>query len=92
VLLRLHEDGTVAAARIVLGGLAHKPWSIAGCEAALIGRLPENVAFAQVAQAALAEAETDNQTEFRRALVHGVLAEALERAAQRASAKGKSRT
>ena len=77
-------NGLVASARIVLGGVAHKPWRSAPAEAALIGHAPTADALSRTIQAALAEAVTDEQTAFRLALLRGVMSEALGGALDRA--------
>lgn len=55
VALRL-DGGTVAEARIALGGVAAKPWRARAAEAVLAGARPEPGAFREAAAAALADA------------------------------------
>ncbi len=47
--LDLGEDGRIRAARIAVGGVAHKPWRVPEAEEALAGREPTAEAFAQAA-------------------------------------------
>lgn len=75
------REGRVTASRIVLGGVAHKPWEAENAARVLIGRSPHD-ALEQAAEAALEGIETDVQTEFRRALLRGVVLEALQAAVQ----------
>jgi xanthine dehydrogenase YagS FAD-binding subunit len=56
-LLDIGEDGRVQAARIALGGVAHKPWRDEAAEQMLVGRVPDADAFEAVAAHLLAGAE-----------------------------------
>jgi xanthine dehydrogenase YagS FAD-binding subunit len=51
--LDLAEDGSVRAARIALGGVAHKPWRDPRAEALLVGQPAQRESFARVADALL---------------------------------------
>ena len=55
-LLDIGKDGRVYGARIALGGVAHKPWRDEAAEQMLVGRLPDDDAFAAVADHLLAGA------------------------------------
>lgn len=59
------EDGVVHAARIALGGVAHKPWRARLAERALIGSPVDTDAFEQAADAELAQAEPLQGNEFK---------------------------
>jgi xanthine dehydrogenase YagS FAD-binding subunit len=59
------EDGVVHAARIALGGVAHKPWRARLAERALIGSPVDTDAFEQAADAELAQAESLQGNEFK---------------------------
>lgn len=59
------EDGVVHAARIALGGVAHKPWRARLSERALIGSPVDTGAFEQAADAELAQAEPLEGNEFK---------------------------
>jgi xanthine dehydrogenase YagS FAD-binding subunit len=50
-------DGRVGEVRIALGGVAHKPWRATVAEEALRGAEPTEDAFAQAAEAELAQAD-----------------------------------
>jgi xanthine dehydrogenase YagS FAD-binding subunit len=54
--LDLADDGTVREARLVLGGVAHKPWRNRRAEALLAGRRPDDPSFAAAAEVVMAEA------------------------------------
>jgi xanthine dehydrogenase YagS FAD-binding subunit len=56
--LDLAEDGKVRAARLALGGVAHKPWRDTAAEALLVGQAPTVDAFNAVADLVLAEARS----------------------------------
>ena len=51
------EDGVVRAARLALGGVAHKPWRARAAEAVLIGRQATEAVFREAAEAELAAAQ-----------------------------------
>jgi len=59
------EDGTVRAARVALGGVAHKPWRAHLAEQALVGRPATEETFEQAADAELAPAEPLDGNEFK---------------------------
>jgi xanthine dehydrogenase YagS FAD-binding subunit len=82
VRLTMHED-TITFARVVLGGVAHKPWPCPAAENALIGKSLNAGSFSLAADAAVVGIHTDYQTAFRGPLLRAVLIEALEQAASR---------
>lgn len=51
------DRGTIRQARVVLGGVAHKPWRSREAEAALTGRPASEESFRQAAEAALGDAK-----------------------------------
>jgi xanthine dehydrogenase YagS FAD-binding subunit len=73
------SDGKVAAVRLALGGVAHKPWRAWEAERALIGQPATQTAFLAAADAELAEARPlqDNgfKVELARRMVAAVLGE-----------------
>ncbi len=82
VALDLRPDGTVAAARVGLGGLAAKPWRSHEAEAALTGqRLDERTAQA-AAERAFAGAVTHGDNAFKPELGRRTLVRALLQAAE----------
>jgi xanthine dehydrogenase YagS FAD-binding subunit len=54
--LALESDGSVADARLVLGGVAHKPWRNVAAERLLVGERPTPALFLAVARSVLEEA------------------------------------
>lgn len=77
-VLELESDGNIRAARIALGGVAHKPWRMAEAEQALIGRPADTPAFDAAADILLAGAKGHGHNDFKIALtrrtLHAVLA------------------
>ena len=80
------DGGVMSDVRVVLGGVAHKPWRQRAAEAALEGAKPTPAALDAMTEAALTGAVTDAQTAFRLTLARAVIAEAFERALSRAEA------
>ena len=56
--LELEADGTVRSARLVLGGVAHKPWRNRDAEALLVGRPAQTASFTAAADLVLAQARS----------------------------------
>jgi xanthine dehydrogenase YagS FAD-binding subunit len=77
VALDLDADGSVAAARIGLGGLVAKPWRSHQAEAALTGRHLDQAAAQQAAEAAFADAVTHGENAFKPELGRRTLVRAL---------------
>jgi xanthine dehydrogenase YagS FAD-binding subunit len=75
--LDVAADGTVRAARIALGGVAHKPWRIEEAEALLVGRPAGATAFAQAAERVLHGARGYGQNDFKIPLAHNAIVQAL---------------
>lgn len=75
--LRL-EEGRVADARLVLGGVAHKPWRSAEAEAALTGQPAGPDAFARAGEAAIADARPLRDNAYKVPLAKHAVARALE--------------
>ena len=80
--LDLDDDGTIKAARIALGGVAHKPWRIEAAEAQLVGKAAGEEAFAAVADAILQGARSFGQNDFKPALAKNAIVQALTSAAR----------
>ena len=74
------RDGSVAEARIALGGVAHKPWRATTAEAALRGVPATEEAFAAAADAELAHADPLPDNRFKVPLVRSVLVRTLAEA------------
>jgi xanthine dehydrogenase YagS FAD-binding subunit len=72
------DGGTVHAARLVMGGVAHKPWRLASAESFLVGKAatPEN--FQQAAQLAMQGAKAYTYNQFKLTLAPNAVVEALK--------------
>jgi xanthine dehydrogenase YagS FAD-binding subunit len=71
------KDGTIAQARVALGGVAAKPWRAAEAEQALIGQPPQEAAFAAAARAALRGAKPQKDNAFKVELCRRTIVRAL---------------
>jgi xanthine dehydrogenase YagS FAD-binding subunit len=81
VAAALELDGsTIRSARIVLGGVAHKPWRAAAAEQSLAGKPLGAAAFDSAAQAAIAGAKPLRQNAFKVDLVRRAVSRALAEA------------
>jgi len=76
VMLAL-SGGTVSSARIVLGGVAPKPWRVEEAEKVLLGKPLNAAAIAQTAEAAVKGAFPLSENEYKIHLVRGILEETL---------------
>src|SRR5262249_30414562 len=72
---RMVED-----ARIVLGGVAHKPWRVAMAEKELIGRSLDDSSIARAAQAAVQGSQPLTHNAFKVELTRGAVTRALKTA------------
>jgi xanthine dehydrogenase YagS FAD-binding subunit len=72
----------IRAARIALGGVAHKPWRAREAERALVGATAGREAFAAAGHAAVAGAQGYGHNDFKIALAERTVARALADAAQ----------
>ncbi len=75
------EDGSIAEARLALGGVAAKPWRARDAEAALASAKPDAGSFRRAAQVALAEARPSGNNEFKIELARRIVVRALVLAA-----------
>jgi xanthine dehydrogenase YagS FAD-binding subunit len=87
--LDLAEDGTVRAARIALGGVAHKPWRVEAAEDLLAGRPADEAAFGAAAPRILQGARGHGQNDFKVPLAHNAIVQALATAARGTGAAAK---
>ncbi len=78
--LRMH-GGTVAEARIALGGVAHKPWRDIAAEDLLRGQVPGPEVFGRVADHILREARGYRGNHFKIGLARRAIVRALQQAA-----------
>ena len=80
------RDGVVDRAAVALGGVAHKPWRIAGAESALVGQRVGTPAFDHgagvIADTLLAGAMGFKDNRFKIPLAHRSIVRALQIAAQ----------
>ena len=75
------EGGTIARARIALGGVAHKPWRNPGAEALLEGNPAGEQAFESFAEALLTGARAHSHNGFKIPLARKAVVRALTQAA-----------
>jgi xanthine dehydrogenase YagS FAD-binding subunit len=79
------RDGTVTAARVALGGVAHRPWRAARAEGVLVGAPATTETYARAADAELADAACRRHNAFKIELAKRAIVDTLhELAAQRA--------
>ena len=74
------DGGVIRSARIVLGGVAHKPWRVTAAEQMLAGKAPGNAAFESAAEAAITGARPYRQNSFKVDLVRRAVVRALSEA------------
>lgn len=72
------ENDTIQAARLAMGGVAHKPWRATEAEEILVGATPNQEVFEQAAEVALRGAQPHQYNAFKvelakRAIVHALL-------------------
>jgi len=77
------QDGIVREARIVLGGVAHKPWRSASAEAELNGRPLSEESLQRAADAALTGAQAHGDNGYKIELARRAVVRALRDAAER---------
>jgi xanthine dehydrogenase YagS FAD-binding subunit len=76
------ERGTVMAARVAFGGVAHKPWRSSEAEAALEGRPATMATFQAAAEAAMAHAVGRGHNDFKIELAKRTLCRTLANTVQ----------
>jgi xanthine dehydrogenase YagS FAD-binding subunit len=74
-------DGSIAEARLALGGVAAKPWRAREAEAALVAARPDAQSFRRAAEAALAEARPSGSNSFKIELARRIVVRTLALAA-----------
>ena len=77
VALDLDAGGTIRTARLVLGGVAHKPWRLPEAEQALVNRRAGPAAYAEAADILLRGAEPLRDNAFKLELARRSVARAL---------------
>ena len=80
-VLDLRPDRTINAARIALGGVAHKPWRATKAEESLVGQRADDETFRRAAEAALIGAKAYKHNAFKIKLAKRSVVRALATAA-----------
>lgn len=75
------ENGTIAQARLALGGVAHKPWRDESAEAMMVGHPASRETFAAAADHLLRDAKGFEHNAFKIDLAHRAIVRALGQAA-----------
>jgi xanthine dehydrogenase YagS FAD-binding subunit len=78
VILDLDTNRTIKAARIALGGVAHKPWRPSEAEKSLIGQKADDKSFRAAAETALAGAKGYAHNSFKIELAKRGIVRALQ--------------
>ncbi|MBF9222717.1 FAD binding domain-containing protein [Hymenobacter ruricola] len=77
----LELDGnTIKAARLALGGVAHKPWRLTAAEQVLVGKPATEATFRQAAEVAMQGAKAFKYNEYKLKLAPNTLVQALKTA------------
>src|SRR5438132_12019069 len=76
------QNGKINAARLALGGVAHKPWRAQKAEAALVGKTADEKTFRAAAEAELAAAKGYKHNSFKIELAKRAIVRALRTVAQ----------
>jgi xanthine dehydrogenase YagS FAD-binding subunit len=78
----LDVDGnTIKAARLALGGVAHKPWRLTAAEQALVGQPATEASFRRAAEVAMQGAKAFKHNAYKLKLAPNTLVQALKTAA-----------
>ncbi len=86
------DGGKIRAARIALGGVAHKPWRVEEAEASLEGKAPGPDAFGAAADIVLRGAKGHGQNDYKLTLARNAIEQALTTATRGTEyAKGEHR-
>lgn len=75
------ENGVIKSARLVLGGVAHKPWRSKEAEVALVGKPANTATYKAAAEIALKGAKTYKHNAFKVPLAKQTIIRALEETA-----------
>lgn len=75
------ENGMIKAARLAMGGVAHKPWRLSSAEAFLKGKPANEDNFQQAAQIAMQGAKAYEYNQFKLKLAPNTLIQSLKTAA-----------
>jgi len=75
------EGGAIKEARLVLGGVAHKPWRVPAAEKRLQGQQPSRKVFSETADLILQGARGFAHNNFKIELARRAIVRTLEQAA-----------
>jgi xanthine dehydrogenase YagS FAD-binding subunit len=81
--LDVADDGIIRAARIALGGVAHRPWRVEAAEDLLVGQRATEAVFATAADRILQGARGYGQNDFKIPLARNAIVQSLTRALQK---------
>ncbi|TDN39380.1 xanthine dehydrogenase family protein subunit M [Hymenobacter sp. UV11] len=79
--LDIDGNNTIKAARLALGGVAHKPWRLTAAEQVLVGKPATEESFRQAATVAMQGAKAFKHNEYKLRLAPNTLVQALKTAA-----------
>jgi len=74
------DGNTIKAARLALGGVAHKPWRLTAAEQALVGQPATEAFFRRAAEVAMQGAKAFKHNEYKLRLAPNALVQALKTA------------
>jgi xanthine dehydrogenase YagS FAD-binding subunit len=75
------DGNTIKAARLAMGGVAHKPWRMTDAEQALVGKPATEETFRQAATVAMQGAKAFKYNEYKLKLAPNTIVQALKNAA-----------
>jgi xanthine dehydrogenase YagS FAD-binding subunit len=75
------DGNTIKAARLALGGVAHKPWRLTAAEQALVGQPATEASFRRAAEVAMQGAKAFKHNAYKLKLAPNALVQALKTAA-----------
>jgi xanthine dehydrogenase YagS FAD-binding subunit len=75
------DGNTIKAARLAMGGVAHKPWRMTAAEQALVGKPATEETFRQAATVAMQGAKAFKYNEYKLKLAPNTIVQALKNAA-----------
>ena len=81
-LLDVDSSKRIKAARVALGGVAHKPWRASKAEELLVGKSADEMTFRAAAEAELAAARSYKHNAFKIELAKRAIVRALSKVAQ----------
>ena len=78
--IQTYENGNIKDARLVMGGVAHKPWRLTAAENFLEGKPPTEQNFTMAAQIAMQNAKAYTYNQFKLKLAPNAIVQALKTA------------